>query len=69
VTHGGLLRLMLPVVLDNVEAAFARATPIGHGAPIVAEGQGEALVCLDWCGVAPRAIPGSRQGAEEVLSG
>jgi probable phosphoglycerate mutase len=56
VTHGGLLRLMLPLVLDNVDAAFARSTPIGHAAPIVAEGQGEALRCLDWCGTAAGSL-------------
>jgi broad specificity phosphatase PhoE len=53
VTHGGLLRLMLPLVLANVDAAFALAHPIGHAAVVLAEAAEIGLVCLDWAGVAP----------------
>jgi probable phosphoglycerate mutase len=56
VSHGGLLRLMLPLVLANVDGAFARAVPIGHCTPIVAEAQGGVLMCLDWCGTVPRRL-------------
>jgi broad specificity phosphatase PhoE len=53
VGHGGLYRLMLPLVLSNVGVAFAMQTPIPHCGVITAEMRSEALVAVDWCGTPP----------------
>jgi broad specificity phosphatase PhoE len=55
VGHGGLFKLMLPLVLTNLPPAWAWAQPLPNAVPIQAEGQGGQWVCLDWCGVAPPA--------------
>lgn len=48
VGHGGIYRCMLPMVLANVDAAFALAHPIGHTGMAIAEVRGEELVCTVW---------------------
>jgi probable phosphoglycerate mutase len=50
VAHGGLYRLMLPLVLANVTTAFAMETPIPNTGVVVAETRGGQLVGVDWCG-------------------
>lgn len=50
VAHGGLYRLMLSLVLDNVELAYAASHPVGYTEVVVAEARPEGLVCLEWCG-------------------
>ena len=52
VGHGGLFRLMLPLVLANVTPQFALETPIPNTGIIRAETRGGVLVGADWCGVA-----------------
>ncbi len=49
VGHGGTYRCMLPLVLVNIDFAFALAHPISHTGYIVAEPQRGALVCSAWC--------------------
>lgn len=52
VSHGGLYRHMLPLVLTNVDAHFAFEHPIGHTEFVVAEARTEGWVCLSWCDIA-----------------
>jgi broad specificity phosphatase PhoE len=49
VGHGGTYRCMLPLVLVNIDFAFALAHPISHTGYIVAEPHRGALVCAAWC--------------------
>jgi len=49
VGHGGTYRCMLPLVLVNINFAFALAHPISHTGYIVAEPQRGTLVCSAWC--------------------
>jgi probable phosphoglycerate mutase len=48
VGHGGLLQLMLPLVLINVDDAFVRSHGIDHIHCVIAEQRREGLVCLHW---------------------
>ena len=48
VSHGGLLQLMLPEVLANIDHTFVRSHGIGHTQCIVAESVHERLVCRQW---------------------
>lgn len=48
VSHGGLLQLMLPEVLTNVDQAFVRSHGIRHTQCIVAEQRPVGLVCRKW---------------------
>jgi broad specificity phosphatase PhoE len=50
VGHGGLYRLMLPLVLANVSAAFAMETPIPNASYVRAETRGGVLAAVEWCG-------------------
>ena len=46
--HGGLLQLMLPEILTNVDHSFVRSHGIGHTQCIIAENGTSGLVCLQW---------------------
>ncbi len=46
--HGGTLSCMLPLVLSNVDRAFAQSHPIRNAAVIKAAYVGGKLVCLQW---------------------
>lgn len=48
VSHGGLLQLMLPEMLTNIDHAFVRSHGIGHTQCIIAELLHEELVCKQW---------------------
>lgn len=48
ISHGGILRLMLPLVLTNVDAAFAERNGIGHTDCIIAERAPGGLRCVRW---------------------
>ena len=48
VGHGGLFQLMLPLLLMNVEVAFAQSYGMGHTETILAEQSQNGLVCLQW---------------------
>jgi broad specificity phosphatase PhoE len=48
ISHGGTLRCMLPLLLSNIDNAFAMARPIGYTTPIIAELRDGAWVCLRW---------------------
>ncbi len=48
VSHGGLLQLMLPEVLTDIDHAFVRSHGIGHTQCIVAELLHDELVCKQW---------------------
>jgi broad specificity phosphatase PhoE len=48
VSHGGLLQLMLPELLTNIDHAFVRSNGIRHTQCIIAEQQSANLVCLQW---------------------
>ena len=48
VSHGGLLQLMLPEILTNIDHAFVRSNGIGHTQCILAAQQSVRLVCLQW---------------------
>lgn len=50
IAHGSLLYMMLPVVLCNVDLAFAREQPMPNTAVIVAEERAAGLVGVEWCG-------------------
>jgi broad specificity phosphatase PhoE len=48
VSHGGLLQLMLPEVLTNIDHAFVRSNGIRHTQCIIAEQKPNGLACLQW---------------------
>jgi probable phosphoglycerate mutase len=48
VSHGGLLQLMLPEVLKNVDHTFVRSHGIGHTQCILVESIHNELVCKQW---------------------
>ena len=48
VSHGGLVQLMLPEVLTNIDHTFVRSHGIGHTQSILAEHQPSGWVCLQW---------------------
>jgi broad specificity phosphatase PhoE len=48
VSHGGLLQLMLPEVLTDIDHAFVRSHGIGHTQCIIAELLHDGLVCKQW---------------------
>lgn len=48
VGHGGLFRLMLPLVLPNVDDDFVNSHGVGHTDCIVAELQTDGFKCLQW---------------------
>lgn len=53
VSHGGVYRSMLPLVLENVDFAFAAEHGIANTAYILAETQDGSLYCRHWCGMMP----------------
>lgn len=57
VAHGGLYRLMLPLVLENVSPAYAHATPFPNTGFVRAETRGGQLVAVEWCGQVIEGIP------------
>jgi broad specificity phosphatase PhoE len=48
VSHGGLLQLMLPEILTNIDRDFVRSHGIGHTQCIIAELLHDELVCKLW---------------------
>ena len=48
VSHGGLLQLMLPEILTNIDHNFVRTSGIGHTQCIIVEQRLEGLLCLQW---------------------
>ena len=48
VSHGGLLQLMLPEILTNIDHTFVRSHGIGHTQCIVAEFIRDQLICKQW---------------------
>ena len=48
VGHGGLFQLMLPLILINVDVAFAKSQGLGHTETILAQQEQDGLVCLQW---------------------
>jgi probable phosphoglycerate mutase len=53
VAHGGLYVAMLPVILKNVDFAFARQHGFPYTTYVVAKTRPEGLACLSWCGIPP----------------
>jgi len=54
VSHGGIYRLMLPLVLKNVDEETIKLHGIDYTTCIVAELAPEGLVCVEWNGKAMR---------------
>ena len=48
VAHGGLLQLMLPLILTNVDDHFVRAHGIRHTECVIAELRSDGFLCLQW---------------------
>ena len=48
VSHGGILQLMLPEILTNIDHAFVRSHGIRHTQCIIVEQMATRLVCLQW---------------------
>ena len=48
VSHGGLLQLMLPEILTNIDHAFVRSHGIRHTQCIIAEFHSGRFVCHQW---------------------
>jgi broad specificity phosphatase PhoE len=48
VSHGGLLQLMLPEILTNIDHDFVRSHGIGHTQCIIAQLLHNELVCKQW---------------------
>jgi probable phosphoglycerate mutase len=49
--HGGLFFSMLPLVVDNIDAAFVREHPIPNAQAIVVQPHANGLLCVEWCGL------------------
>lgn len=59
VAHGGLYLAMLPLILSNVDFAFARRQGMPYTAVIQAQARPEGLVCTAWAGMAtPEVVRG-----------
>ncbi len=50
VAHGGLYLAMLPVILKNINFAFALEHPFPYAACVIAETRTDGLYCTWWCG-------------------
>jgi probable phosphoglycerate mutase len=48
VTHGGLIRSMLPLVLVNIDYSFVQNRPLHHTDVIITESTARGLVCRQW---------------------
>jgi broad specificity phosphatase PhoE len=48
ISHGGTLRCMLPLLLSNVDHAYALTASFGYASCIVAERRGGEWICLRW---------------------
>lgn len=48
VSHGGLYRCMLPLILDHVSEAFAMAHMLTYTEMVIAEPHDGGLICLSW---------------------
>ena len=48
VSHGGLLQLMLPEILKNIDHNFVRSNGIQHTQCIMAEQRPDGFLCLQW---------------------
>jgi hypothetical protein len=48
VSHGGILSSVLPLLVANLEAGFARQRSLGHTEVIIVEMGSEGLWCLQW---------------------
>ena len=48
VGHGGLLHLMLPLILTNIDNDFVNAHGIGHTEYVIAELRTDGFVCEQW---------------------
>jgi broad specificity phosphatase PhoE len=48
VGHGGLFKLMLPLILTNIEDPFVPAQGISHTDCIITEPQPDGFKCLQW---------------------
>jgi probable phosphoglycerate mutase len=51
VSHGGILHLMLPLILTNVNRAFTKQHPLGNCELVVTYTQSSNLVCTQWAGI------------------
>jgi len=52
VSHGGTLLGVLPILLKNIDHAFATTHHLGNTDAIIIEARPEGLVCLAWCDIA-----------------
>lgn len=59
VGHGGLYLAMLPVILSNVDHAFARRQGVSYTAVVEAEARPGGLICTSWAGM---TVPGVQGG-------
>lgn len=53
VGHGGLFRVVLPLVLPNVSAAFTASDGLDHGDMVIAMREDGVWRCARWAGEAP----------------
>lgn len=53
VAHGGLYLAALPVILGNIDFAFARQRGFPYTGCVTAEARPDGLYCLSWCGIPP----------------
>jgi broad specificity phosphatase PhoE len=51
VGHGGLYIAMLPVMLKNIDHAFALQHGFDYTGCVIAEARPDGLYCLSWCGI------------------
>lgn len=51
VAHGGLYTAMLPLILNNIDHAFADEQGYAHTSPTIAELRLNGLYCKSWCDV------------------
>ena len=49
VAHGGLYIAMLPLILKNIDHAFANEQGVAHTSPTIAEVRPDGLYCTSWC--------------------
>lgn len=51
ISHGGLLRIMLPEIIQNIDHEFTGSHPLGNTDLVTTELVGEALICREWAGI------------------
>ncbi|MEZ4869758.1 MAG: histidine phosphatase family protein [Caldilineaceae bacterium] len=48
ISHGALLHLLLPILLNNIDRTFTKQHPLGNCDLVIVQRQTEQLLCTEW---------------------